>query len=1271
MLFALPLALMTLVSDPMVQTFMARITASYLSQKLDTEIRIDALRITFLFDLHLEGLLVRDRHQDTLLYASTFFADIGNRDFVHKSLTLNSISLDNASIGLYHRMKDTTLNVHQILKNIRSAPEDTNASIIDTWTFTFSSLDLYNSRFRYLNETKERKALGMDYTHLDIEIDVLEISDVLIEKDTFNLTIHHLIARDRCGFEVNYLSGQFRVSPKFLIAEELLVETPVSDLSLDFSFHYPDWNAYIEFPTEVEIQSTIRPSVLNMKDIGYYASSLLVMDNEFRIGGDISGKVDNLKGKNMRFAYQKMWFDGDITLFGLPDIEETFINLNIDGMEFSMADIEKFALPGNIRHIDVSPILEQFGLVSVTGNFTGFYNDFVSNASFQTAIGQFTTDVNLRPEESDNIKYEGDLTAYHFDIGKLLGAGEYLGKMNLEAHIDGSGVSGNDIIVGMNGSVDSLDFMNNNFNKIMIAGVLGGRRFNGFVNIFDELLKLDFKGNIDYNRSVPIIDFTADIRDARLYDLNLLKRHPDTRLSTKLWCSFIGNKPDDVEGRLNIDSTYYFEDDKEIFVERLTLLTLKDDPNHRNLSLSSDIVDASLNGEYRFTELYPTLLKMLDQFISLENIGVYSPDTILQAQDYTFDMMFYNTDSIMNVFLPDLNIAPQTFFKGALNTESGDISFLGKSNQIIYKGLRFIDWSSSLSANRESILFENTVKRFVFKEADELDDVELGLDNLSLITENENDSLDFNIIWKDLKVKEKNSGDIAGFVVFDDSSLRIASIRHAEVLVNDSSWKVGKDNYIVLDSTSLTLHNLDFIGSDQKLMIDGVISKDPDDTLSAVFKRWQFSNFDIVVDNDKMDIDGVINGNLYFSALAGNIHFESDLVIKDLVLNEVQFGDARVNAIWNPDDKAIQVDADIIYTGNVGTSKTMDVQGTYYPDQKDGNFDISAYIENFKIRAFNPYVVDVFSGIDGVATGHLKLNGTIAKPELTGKLKLMRTELGIEYLNTKYSFADELNFTATSIDFDTIMIYDTLGNTGIIQGKIGHDYLSDFYLDLDINADNLICLNTDKYQNEIFYGDAFGSGLIEIKGPFDDIAINVKARTDKGTDVFIPLGSSMGIAQHDYIEFLDARPDTTVLPGPIKLKNESGLHLGFDLDVTNNAEIQIFLPNQMGDINSRGSGRIVMSVNPKGDFSIKGDYVISNGNFLFKIQNFIRKRFDIMEGGKISFDGDPYNAGLKIRGLYKLKTTLTGLSTTLDALYAGERVNVDCIIGLSGKLASP
>lgn len=66
--------------------------------------------------------------------------------------------------------------------------------------------------------------------------------------------------------------------------------------------------------------------------------------------------------------------------------------------------------------------------------------------------------------------------------------------------------------------------------------------------------------------------------------------------------------------------------------------------------------------------------------------------------------------------------------------------------------------------------------------------------------------------------------------------------------------------------------------------------------------------------------------------------------------------------------------------------------------------------------------------------------------------------------------------------------------------------------------------------------------------------------------------------------------------------------MNFELDVTNDAEIQLIFDSKIGDIiKGRGTGNINMSINAQGEFKMYGDYQVSNGDYLFTLQNLINK----------------------------------------------------------------
>ena len=85
-----------------------------------------------------------------------------------------------------------------------------------------------------------------------------------------------------------------------------------------------------------------------------------------------------------------------------------------------------------------------------------------------------------------------------------------------------------------------------------------------------------------------------------------------------------------------------------------------------------------------------------------------------------------------------------------------------------------------------------------------------------------------------------------------------------------------------------------------------------------------------------------------------------------------------------------------------------------------------------------------------------------------------------------------------------------------------------------------------------------------------------------------------------------------------------------------------------------------------------GDYTISEGSYLFTLQNIINKKFIIEEGSTISWTGEPVDALLNIDAVYKVKASLQPLlAGSVSSNTSTRAVPVDCIIHLSDRLTKP
>ncbi|MEI6294405.1 MAG: translocation/assembly module TamB domain-containing protein, partial [Methanomicrobiales archaeon] len=299
----------------------------------------------------------------------------------------------------------------------------------------------------------------------------------------------------------------------------------------------------------------------------------------------------------------------------------------------------------------------------------------------------------------------------------------------------------------------------------------------------------------------------------------------------------------------------------------------------------------------------------------------------------------------------------------------------------------------------------------------------------------------------------------------------------------------------------------------------------------------------------------------------------------------------------------------------------------------------------------------------------IKILGTFEKPFLSGQIRLMRTEFKINYLNVSYTLSDVVKVDSNSFDFNKIVLFDSLGNKAILNGKITHHYFRDMRLGLKIDLNDFSAFNNSRAQNNIFYGVARGSGTVNIDGPIENISIRVKAQTGSKTHVVIPINMTESIGQNDYIIFIQPSKDSVDSREKIRRKTTSGITLDLGILVNPNAEVEVYFPDQLGNLKATGTGNLQMHMTPNTPFTLSGIYFLKKGSFLFQLKNILRLPMSIKEGSQISWTGDPADANLSVAAVYKTKAPMKGL--TSDPKEEGIRIPVECIIRLKGKLMNP
>ncbi|HNY06593.1 MAG TPA: translocation/assembly module TamB domain-containing protein [Bacteroidales bacterium] len=1267
------IAVFLLIRTPRIQTWLANKAANYLSEQLHTDVKIGKLKITWFLNISITDVLINDLHHQTLFSARNLVADIGKISRSEHKLDIDKLIFNDANIQIRYYKGEEDLNIQFLIDYFSPASKakpSKPSKPSPGWKVTCSALDISNTHFLYQNQSHAFTSRGMDYNNIDVSNINLSANKLRVLGDTIFGNILNLNARERCGLVLKKLQGKAKVSPVELNVENLIVQTNKSDLLVDLHFKYPNWNAYNYFIDSVRIESEIFPSDLNLNDISFFAPEMQGMDDQIMLSGLVQGPVSNLKVKNFRSNFgETTHFNGNFSLNGLPTLENTFINLNINELYSSVQDLQSFKLPGQNNRLKIPSQLLELGNVNIAGIFTGFYNDFVSYASFKSDMGNFSTDISLKNnKKTKNIDYQGNFKAQNFKLGTLLADKKYFGKLNANLEVSGSGYKFDNFDIQLNGKIDSLNFKGLNYNNLEIKGTLLKKKFNGMLTINDKNICLNFIGLADFSSELPVFNFTSTIENARLTQLRLTKRDSLSELSTTLRCDFTGSTIDNIQGSLKIENTSYSENHSTYYLKNFSLDIQNDQTNTKNLTILSDYVDAKVTGKFTFLNFYHSFNKLLNHYLPSV---VFRSDTITgqgSEQNFACTLNLKNTDALCNLFVPGLFIAPNTHFSG--NYQSGDemASLTGSSDLIVYKGIKLKNWTlEGMSLNKEFILHTGC-KYLVLKEKTENDSVSIGLDSLYLNTQMYGDSLKYNLVWNDFGKRVHNKGDIHGHFDFSGSPKITMKVTDAKMLVNDSLWTISRGNQTTFDTSAISIHNLAFEGNGQKIEADGIISHDPLDKLNILINNYDINHFDFLLPKNGLDFNGIISGNISIFGLYQTPNFISNLKISGFEFNNEKMGDLIASTTWDYDRKALAVDANIIYSGTSGTNQPFSCKGYYYPDNKKENFDFAINLQNMKLQTLSPFVKNIFSDIHGYASGNLSLKGTTAQPELLGKLQLMRTEFKVDYTNVSYSFAHEVFFEKNLIRFDNLVVTDANGNKGLCNGKIRHTYFNDFQFDINIMANKLSGLGTDYTQNNIFYGNALVSGMVSITGPPDNLQMNLDVSTEKETDFYLPLNISADLSSNDYIKFVNTSNMVVNKESPYKV-DLSDFKLDFNLNVTPEATIHLSLPMQMGKLKFNGSGLIRMGVNTRGEFNMFGEYIINQGTFLFTLQNMINKQFNISKGSTIKWNGSAEDADIDLSAVYTIKASLSGLP--IDSSLISQRVPVNCVISLKNKLTNP
>lgn len=1255
---------------PPVQNFVADKLASHFSEKLNVKISIDKFSLQGLFKVSLNGVFVSDLHDDTLMYVSEMEADIHANRLLRNHLRINHLEIGGAQFNMVTYQGDSVPNITRILQQLSSEPDqDTIPSrpfLIDC-----RELAISNTNFRLINENKKKDNYrGIDYNNMDVIIESIKLRNTSVNGLNISTRIDELAVEEKSGMILNDFSGDVIFSNSGFVIKDLLINTNNSNLDLDLEFQYGELRNFNYFLDSVLMIAVIRPSDLLMSDIGYFAPDLFNMSNQLEFNGLFKGTVTDFVASDFSVRTGLATeFNGRIAMKGLPDFYTTDIDLTIEKLVTSASDLDNFKLPGDSVSLILPDELDQLGVVQIDGGFNGTPYDFVSKLTARTKVGEINTEASLSYDPSIKMFiYDGSVRASDLDLKTLTDYPD-LGTADLEIEVDGTASTAEDLDISITGWLESVQFQQNTYDRVVLGGNYKEQRFSGRLFIIDELLQLLIDGYLEFSDESMLMDLSLTLDKANLDKMNLADLSQEMILSTNGNLKVDYSNMDNLEADLKFLGTQYSYGGKSFEVDTLFLIANLRENDDGVLKLNSDLFDLNIKGDFGLVSLVESWEDVIMHYYGHE----IPADKGTPAISADFDFQGYNLEPLLTIFAPELAVSPGTEVAGMIRTDNYKVEVRASSDSISYAGLKIEDWYLEFEAEGDEIKVDNECRELILMknpDAQDLRNDTLGLENVQVSLKSKKQIVDWGINWSDRDSIAYNKGFLTGLLDFHEEDKLSVLINQGEAVINGAQWQLEKESSVSFDTNAIRINDVGFIGDNLGLYINGVYSSNPADTLLVRFDNWQISSFDAILMNYNMDIDGLLEGEVKLSKAAEQTSLLADIFIEELIINGVEMGEADINSTWDAIDEAFDLNLTFSRLGNVEKSQELAINGKIYTGRDDEQFDINLRLDNFNLKVFNPFLEGVASQLAGFSTGTITLTGNAQNPILLGSIDLTRTEFVIDYLNTRYSLSHKVIFDTNRIFIKDADLFDTRGEKALLNASLIHNHFKDMEVDLQVKPIQFLGLETNRYQNEIFYGKGIVTGEVAIKGPFDDIFMNVAVKTEKGTNISLPISYSVDVSQGDFIVFLQDKEVDSLETEDYRV-NVKGLNFNLNLSVTPDAELEVYLPSNMGFIKAKGEGGIQMGVDPKGYLTLNGKYVLADGLFNFNLEQLISKRFNIMPGSYIAWNGDLYDADVNISAIYRTKTTLSGLAINLTDEASSEKVVVNCIINLTEDLFNP
>ena len=1057
-----------------------------------------------------------------------------------------------------------------------------------------------------------------------------DLKDIRLQRDT--VWANALLGtKEKSGFEVKKLQALIKFTPDMMEFSNLDLVTPYSRLGNYYVMRYADFNDDMsDFLHSVTLEGRFENSRVSSTDIAFFAPDVKTWNRVIDIKGNAKGTIDNLVAKNMLLKSGNTFIDGDIALRGLPDIKNTFIDFKSNNLVTNYTDLTTL-LPA-LKNV-TQPNLNKLGNISFRGNYTGFINDFVTYGTINTSLGSIVADINMKLPGNKPATYSGKIFSSGFKLGQFINNAS-LGNIALDGNVTGSGFSLKDVNANFRGNIKQLEFSGYNYHNIVVDGKFEKKLFTGSGSVDDPNLKIEkFNGSVDFTGAAPAFNFDAELKKSNFKNLHLTL--DDFALTGHFNLNFTGSNIDNFIGSARVYDAELQHNSTRLSFDSLTLKSFVSGSS-KYLSFQTNEIEGDVTGKFTILELPDAFAVFLSKYYPAY---ISKPKYTVSDQDFSFSVKTKNVDEYVQLIDPKLKGFNNAVFSGNIKLAQNELAVNVTVPEFEYDKKIFNNVVLESTGNADTLTTKITTGDIVLN-----DSLHFPGTNLSIRSHN-----DVSVVQlKTSASKTLSEAELNATVQTLTDGVRI-HFSPSSFIINDKKWQLEKDGELAIRKSYIDASEVKFVQENQEITFSTEMDDVTDKTnVIAKLKKVNINDFTpFFLKNPRLE--GILTGTITLKDPFGKQTVEYDATAEDFRLDDKLIGHITMKGDVNTQSGLVKA---AVKANN--PNYKFDINGTYnYKDTTDNQMNFDLLSEHFDISLLDNYLGTIFSEMKGDAVSSLKVTGGAQHQSYTGNVMVSNGSLKVNYTQCRYDFTANtpIVFNPGEIDFGIIPIRDTLNNLGSVRGKLHYNnFFQDMSFDnVKFETGKMLLLNTTQKDNSQFYGKAIGRATMSLNGPITDMRMKIDGSTSAldSSHISLPTSDSRETGVIDYIEFIQFGSKME----DIKSKQGSNIFIDMDIEATPSCKIDVILDETTGDIiKGQGNGKLNIKVGTKEPITMRGQYVITQGEYKFNFQTFIQKYFNIKSGSTITWNKDPYEANIKI-----------------DAEYVAPKVNLDALSSSRGS----